>query len=204
MEYCRALALCVGGYIIFRRLSVTDEDRVRNVIRAVAQAAEKKSPAGILEHFAPEYRDQFHGFTKDEIRVWLFQLFRQIDSLCIRVTKDEVSVNGTKATAEVAASAEAFAPGSSRGGQIFEGEGTGKFNLDLESVTPLADHRCPASQVPAGGLAVIGRNTGRWELALNKPAKAHTVADFCHFFGKCLQVDDLTWSLKKIYCQWQK
>ena len=127
-----AAALCVGARIVYRALTVTEEDRVRAVVDDTVAAAEKMSPGGIVAHIAPEYRDQHHGFNRGEMRAWLFQLFRRIDSLAVTVKKVEIAVDGRTAAATVVAAADASGPGGSGRADLFPGGGAGTFHLELE------------------------------------------------------------------------
>jgi ketosteroid isomerase-like protein len=126
------VALAVGGYLMYQRFFVTEEDRIRTVIYDVAQAVEKKSSAGMLQHVADEYCDPLLGLKKDEMRVWLIRLFRELDALYVRVLETKVTVEGTRARVIVVASADARPAGHSGRESLLQGEGRGTFDLQFE------------------------------------------------------------------------
>ncbi len=78
----RILLLAAGllvAFVAFRQLRScgrTPEDRIRETIRAIAEAAEEKDAGAIVERIAPDYHDA-EGLTRAQLHIVLLARFRE-------------------------------------------------------------------------------------------------------------------------------
>lgn len=89
--------IAVAAWIAWPRRAMSDEDRIRAAIDAMASAAEKRDIGGILEHVSERYRGE--GGGRDELRGYLFGYLRRAEFVAVVVRAPRIERRGDEADA---------------------------------------------------------------------------------------------------------
>ena len=121
----------VLAFLVLRNLFVSEEDRIKRVLKEGKEAIEKEDLEGVMDHISLFYRDDY-GFTYLRIKVLLQRLFEEFDDIKIYVERMEVEVgeNG-KATARLLTWATARGKGGT-GYIACSGQEPCRVRIDLE------------------------------------------------------------------------
>ncbi|MCX7803644.1 MAG: hypothetical protein N3A38_00505 [Planctomycetota bacterium] len=103
-----AAAIAAGGWAIWK-MSRSEEDRVRDVIREAAEGARRRKPSDITVHLHRDFR--FKGMGKDEIHAILtriiWQEFQVVEAAVAEPIVVRLEEGGKKAKAEFRATVRA-------------------------------------------------------------------------------------------------
>jgi hypothetical protein len=114
------------------KLWPNDERRVRRTVDLMRRAAEDLSPEGMLKFVAPEYRDPLLGVGKDDLRLFLYKLFMEFESLEAFYVIDRLDIADGHATVELMARAVVQLKDSAQREELFGSTSEAAFTLRFE------------------------------------------------------------------------
>src|SRR5579863_4626712 len=92
-----AAGIALAAWLLWPKHPLSDEERIRLVVDAMARGAEEKNVAAILDHVSDKYRGE--AGSKDELRGMLFAFLRNADFLSASIRSFSVEVQGAAADA---------------------------------------------------------------------------------------------------------
>ncbi len=93
------LAALGGATCLVMKLLITQEQRVRRVVRRLAGRLEARDPGGFCQLLAEDYKDA-NGFNRASMRALLTHGLVQLSYIKVRLEALEVTVTGDEATAD--------------------------------------------------------------------------------------------------------
>jgi hypothetical protein len=125
-----ALAL-VSLWVLYRlfgsKKPESDQERVRATVTELADLASKKDVGEMMEHVSDAYRSS-EGLGRDELKRYLAALLFRADWTEVVITRNDVVVEGPRATAEIAA---VLARGRTASGDVDPGLSMGAHRITL-------------------------------------------------------------------------
>jgi hypothetical protein len=92
------VTIVVAGFMLYPRGS--DEEQIRNIIKAGAQAIEKKQLGDTLKHVSRKYKDS-RGLSYLAIRTIMIRLFARYSEIDISYSINKLEITDDKATADL-------------------------------------------------------------------------------------------------------
>ncbi len=89
-------ALAAASYLMTHKPSLTDEERIREVLREAEEAVEAKNVRGCLQHVSESYHDEY-GNDKHELYRKAIAGFRNVEPFNLTVTVMQIRVEGDRA-----------------------------------------------------------------------------------------------------------
>ena len=100
------------GYHLVMQLFTSEEDRIRDLLGAIANETEKRKPLSVTSHFTHDFILVPEGLSRESVRRLLFGYFHQTKGeISVVLRGVEVDLRGDRATA-------AFKVGIARGGAL--------------------------------------------------------------------------------------
>ncbi|GMQ92021.1 MAG: hypothetical protein BMS9Abin11_1338 [Gammaproteobacteria bacterium] len=93
-----AVTIVVAGFMLYPRGS--DEQQIRNIIKAGAQAIEEKQLGDTLKHVSRKYKDK-RGLSYLAIRTIMIRLFAHYSEIDINYSINKLEITGDRATADL-------------------------------------------------------------------------------------------------------
>jgi len=103
--------VAVGGWCVVQRAFQDDKQKIIDTFEEMRQAAERKSPDGIIKHFSNDYSDK-DGNSKLFIYGIIKRSFQNVDEIRVKIEDVDVTVAGDRAWASCRIVLEATKQGS--------------------------------------------------------------------------------------------
>lgn len=123
------LVLAIIAGLIIKKITVSEEARIKNVISKLEQSAEKRQLASCMRCISDDYHDE-SGNTKETLYLYGREVFKNYEEILVHIRGLKIEVKGSQASAVFVATVLASSVKGSPGEDLLRG--SDRFLLELK------------------------------------------------------------------------